>query len=183
VDTWLAGIRFSQHLASGGPLIFALVATRGMVSNFRALTRAAESGALTGAQRRQVQAAVNALPESGIDWGQALWYEADPLNVAVKEMAEASDPAAYYQGVTGHPAPEHLTVPNPAEVAVFHTLMAKAEEALRLPPDAAVQTLQGLQQSTQSLHPFFRELMPSLTRLNDSRRGVRDARQGLLQHL
>jgi len=183
VDTWLAGIRFSQHLASGGSLIFALVATRGMTSNFHALTHAAEAGMLTGEERREIQAAVNALPETGVDWGQALWYEADPLNVAVKEMAEASDPAAYYQGIMGRPAPEHLTVPSTAEVAAYHNLMAKAEEALRLSPDAAAQPLQALQQSTQSLHPFFQELIPSLTRLNDSRRGVRDARQGLLQHL
>jgi hypothetical protein len=183
VDTWLAGIRFSQHLTNGGTLIFALVAKMGMVSNFHALMQAAQAGELTGEQRRQIEAAVRALPETGLDWGQALWYEADPLNIAVKEMAEASDPASYYQGLMGRSAPEHLTIPSNAEIAAYHSLMGRAAEALRLPPDAAAQPLQALQQSTQSLHPFFRDIIPSFSRVNDARRELQAARQKLLQSL
>src|SRR6266446_7100065 len=69
VETWLAGIRFSQHLTKGGSLIFSLVAKMGLISNFRALTQAAQSGALTDAQKKQIESVVRALPETGFDWG------------------------------------------------------------------------------------------------------------------
>jgi len=68
VETWLAGIRFSQHLTKGGSLIFSLVAKMGLTSNFRALTQAAQNGTLTDAQKKQIESVVRALPETGFDW-------------------------------------------------------------------------------------------------------------------
>lgn len=179
-ETWLAGIRFSQHLASGGSLIFSLVGKMGMISNFRALTQTVHGNALSGVQKKQVAAAVRALPETGFDWGQALWYEEDPLNVAVKQMAEAASPAAYYQEMMGRPAPENFVLPTPAEITSFHKLMASAEEALRLPPDVASERLKTIQESAKTLHSFFRDAMPSLTRINDARIETQSARQKLL---
>ena len=181
VDTWLAGIRFSQHLASGGSLIFTLVAKMGLVSNFHALTQAAQSGALSSAQKRQIEAATRALPDTGLDWGRALRYEEDPLNVGVKQMAEAASPAAYYQEMMGSPAPENFVLPTVAETTSFHKLVASAEDALRLPPDMASQRLKTIQESAKRLHPFFRDAMPSLTRINDARIETQAARQKLLQ--
>src|SRR5437879_10793500 len=87
VETWLAGIRFSQHLTKGGTLIFSLVAKMGLISNFHALTQAAQSGALSGGQKKQIEAGVRALPETGLDWGEALGYEEGRLNVGVREVA------------------------------------------------------------------------------------------------
>jgi len=181
VETWLAGIRFSQHLTKGGTLIFSLVAKMGLISNFHALTQAAQSGALSGEQKKQIEAAVRALPETGFDWGEALRYEEDPLNVAVKQMAESTSPAGYYQEMMGRPAPENFVLPTDAEITSFHKLMASAEEALRLPPDAASGRLKTIQESAKTLHPFFRDAMPSLTRINDARVEVQAARQKLLQ--
>jgi hypothetical protein len=181
VDTWLAGIRFSQHLASGGSLIFSLVAKMGLVSNFHALTQAAQSGALSSAQKRQIEAATRALPDTGLDWGRALWYEEDPLNVGVKQMAEAASPAAYYQEMMGSPAAKHFTLPTASDVAAFHKLMNLAEEALRLTPDAANERLRTLQDSVKTLHPFFQEVTPSFTHINDARIETQAARQKLLQ--
>jgi hypothetical protein len=183
MESWLAGIRFSQHLASGGSLIFALIGKMGMMSNFRALTQAALSGALSGEQKKQIEAAVRALPETGFDWGQAFWYEQDPLNVAVKQVAEATNPSAYYQELTGKPAPENFTVPNASEIAAFHRLMASVEEALRLPPDAASPRLKTLQDSVKTLHPFYQELIPSFKRVNDSRVELQTAKAELLKAL
>ncbi len=155
VETWLAGIRFSQHLARGGSLILSLVAKMGLVSNFHALTQAAQSGR----------------------------YEEDPLNVAVRQMAEATSPAAYYQEMMGGPAPENFVLPTGPEITAFHNLMASAEEALRLRPNAASERLKTIQESARALHPFFRDAMPSLTRVNDARLEVQAARQKLLQVL
>ena len=181
VETWLAGIRFSQHLTRGGSLIFSLVAKMGLISNFHALTHAAQSGALSVEQKKQVEAAVRELPETGFDWGEALRYEEDPLNVAVKQMAEATNPAAYYQEIMDKPAPKDFNLPNSSEIAAFHRLMNSAEEALRLPPDKASERLKTLQDSVQTLHPFFRQITPSFTRVNDSRAEVQAARAQLLR--
>ena len=181
VDTWLAGIRFSRHLANGGSLIFALIAKMGLVSNFHALTHEAESGSLSAAQKKQIEAATRAVPDTGLDWGQALRYEEDPLNVAVKQMAETASPAAYFQEMMGKPAPDNFALPTAAEIAAFHRLMASAEAALRLPPDAASERLKTVQESAKALHPFFRDAMPSLTRVNDARTEVQVARALLLK--
>ncbi len=183
VETWLAGIRFSQHLARGGSLILSLVAKMGLVSNFHALTQAAQSGMLSAEQKKQIETTIRALSETGFDWGEALRYEEDPLNVAVRQMAEATSPAAYYQEMMGGPAPENFVLPTGPEITAFHNLMASAEEALRLRPNAASERLKTIQESARALHPFFRDAMPSLTRVNDARLEVQAARQKLLQVL
>jgi hypothetical protein len=181
VDTWLAGIRFSQHLANGGSLIFSLVAKMGLISNFHALTQEADSGALSAEQKSQIEAAVRALPDTGLDWGQALRYEEDPKNVAIKQMAEAASPAAYYQEMIGKPAPVNFVLPTTDEITAYHKLMASAVEALRLRPDVASERLKTIQESAKELHPFFRDTMPSLTRVNAARIEVQAARAQLLK--
>jgi hypothetical protein len=183
VDTWLAGIRFSQHLAQGGSLIFSLVAKTALLSSFHALTQASQSGSLTEAQRKEIVAAVRALPGSGFDWAQALWYEQDALDLAVKRVAEAADPSAYYQELTGERAPENFTVPKTSEVAAFHKTIGAAEAELRAPPAQAQDKLSALQESVKSLHPLYQALTPSFTRVNDSRIQIQDTRDKLLQAL
>jgi hypothetical protein len=183
VETWLAGIRFSQHLASGGSLIFALVGKMGLMSNFRALTQAAQSGALSGAQKKQIEASVRALPETGLDWSQALRYEASSVDVALRQTTKAKNPAAYFQEMTGKPAADSFTLPSAAEIAAYHKLMVAAEELLRLPPDTAATRLLTLQDSVKTLHPFYQDLVPSFNRLNDSRVELQTAKAQLLRAL
>jgi hypothetical protein len=181
VETWLAGIRFSRHLTRGGSLIFSLIAKMGLISNFHALTQEAQSGTLSGEQKKQIEATVRALPETGFDWGEALRYEEDTLNLAVKQMAEASSPSAYFQEMMRKPAPGDFTAPKAAEIAAFHRLMNSAEEALRLPPDTASERLKTLQASVKTLHPFFQETTPALTKINGARIEVQAAREQLLR--
>jgi hypothetical protein len=183
VETWLAGIRFSEHLARGGSLLATLVANAVLSGNLRALSKAAESGSLDTMERSEVAAAIHRLPETGFDWGQAMWYEEIGGEVAMREMGKAASPAAYYKELTGTPAPENFTMPGDAEMAAFRKLMISTEEALRLPPDAASGRLKALQESAKTLHPFFRDLMPSLTRINDTRMQTHAARMQLLKAL
>jgi hypothetical protein len=96
-------------------------------------------------------------------------------------MAEAVSPAAYYQEMMGRPAPENFVLPTVAEITSFHELMASAEGALRLPPDTASERLKTIQELAKMLHPFFRDAMPSLTRINAARIETQAARQKLLQ--
>lgn len=183
VDTWLAGIRFSQHLGKGGSLIFALIGKMAMISNFHALSQAAERGVLNDAQKKQIESVVRALPETGFDWGQAFWYEQDPLDIATKQLAEAKNPAESYAEIAGEPAPANFSVPKPAEVAAFHKLTASVETTLRLSPSEAQSKLEGLQESVKSLHPFYQHLIPSFKHINDARLELQISRAQVLKAL
>ena len=183
VDTWLAGIRFSQHLAQGGTLIFSLIAKMGLLSNFQALGRTLQSGSLTASETHEIETAVRTLPEAGFDWGAALEYEENALDTAVKEMKQASNPAEYYQQITSQPPHENFSVPTPSDLAAFHKLIDAAENALRLPPDQVRERLKSLQDSIKTLHPFHQATTPSFVRINESRVQIAAARRDLLKAL
>ena len=83
VHTWLAGIRFSEHLADGGSLIFALIAKSALLPDLRALTTEAKRGRLSDSQKRQISVPLNAMREDGFNWGAAWdwknWEESNSL--------------------------------------------------------------------------------------------------------
>jgi len=182
-DAWLAGIRFSQHLAKGGSLIFSLVAKTALLSNVHALMQAARSGVLHEAQRAQIRSIARALPEAGFDWSEALHFEETPLEIGVQQLAAASSPAEYYRELMGSPAPANFAAPDSKDVAAFRKLMGSAEEILRLPPQKAEDKLKLLQESVKSLHPYFQETTPSFLKINDARMEILRAREELLQAL
>jgi hypothetical protein len=185
VDAWLDGIRFSQHVAEGGSLIFALIAQSGLLSNVTALTRATQSGSLTSADRQRVGAAVRALPESGFDWSAAMQIEEAILYKEVDEMAQSANPAESYRAAMGEAAPQNFSVPSAGERAAYHRLMTDVEETLRLPPDAARTHLGALSRelSDGQVNGFFRRTTPSFVRVNEARAVIAGARDRLLQAL
>jgi hypothetical protein len=180
MDAWLAGIRFSQHLARGGSLLSTLVANAVLSSNLRALTKAAQDGMLNASQCRQLAVAIGALSETGFDWGQTMWYEELAGEVAVRDLEKAASPSAYYKELFGTPAPENFTVPSAVDMADFRRLMNLTEAALRLPPAQASARLKDLQEAAKTLHPFLRDSIPSLTRINETRTETQEDRQKLL---
>jgi len=180
VETWLDGMRFSQHLSQGGSLIFLLVAKSALLSNFQAIMQAIQNGQLDSAQRNQISVAVRALPESAFDWSQALALEQESLDIAAKHLPDAPNPRAYFEELTGNAAPQNFAAPNASDAAAFHKLMNSAEAALRLSPHQAAEKLKSIQEVVQSLHPFYKSLTPSLTRINDSRLEIATAREKLL---
>jgi hypothetical protein len=92
VNTWLAGIHFSQDLARGGGLIFALMAKAALSPNLRVLALAARNGKLSETQKGQVSAAVRALPEDGLDWGSAWGIESATVEQFLHELQTAANP-------------------------------------------------------------------------------------------
>ena len=96
-DSWLAGVRFSQDLARGGSLIFALMAKNALLANLRPLTLAASNGQLTVAERQQVSATIRALPEDAFDWSASWGNESATLDHFLHELQSASDPRGLYQ--------------------------------------------------------------------------------------
>jgi hypothetical protein len=183
VDTWIAGVRFSQHLARGGTLIFSISASHALIADLRALAWAAQKGSLNQEQRNRGEACLKALPDTGFDWGEAMWHEASTVQVIIQDFKNASSGAAYYQELLSSPAPANFTIPNDAEVAAFYKFMASVEAALRLAPPQAQDKLKTLQESVRTLHPLFQALMPNLLRINSVRTQVQSSRQTLLQAL
>src|SRR6266850_4014668 len=90
VNTWLAGIHFSQDVARGGPLIFTLVAMRMMLPNLRALNESTSKGQLSEAEKKEVYAAVSAQPEDGLDWrGSNMQRESSLLKNCTPQQSRA----------------------------------------------------------------------------------------------
>ncbi len=81
-DVWLAGVRFSQHVARDGTLISLLSARLSLSPALKSLARAASQPSLDAAHRQQIAAAVRAIPEAGFDWAGAMKREADVLVIA-----------------------------------------------------------------------------------------------------
>ena len=82
VDRWLAGVRFSQHLAQGGTLISLFSAQSILLPTLQAL--AGEMSRLNPESRAKVDAAVRTLPETAFDWPDAMRREENVLATGVR---------------------------------------------------------------------------------------------------
>ena len=80
VDVWLAGVRFSQHVAHGGTLLSQLSARLSLSPSLKSLARVAPQ--LDAARRKEIAAVVSAIPEAGLDWVDAMRREAEVLALA-----------------------------------------------------------------------------------------------------
>ncbi len=185
VNAWLDGIRFSQHVAQGGSLIFLLMAQSALLPNLRALSGAVEAGWPSDMDRRRIEAVVRALPETGFDWGGAMRIEEALLYGGLDEMGQSPNPREFYAVMMGVPAPQDFSVPSAVDRAANRRLMASVEEALRQPPAAAQARLGELSRrmSSGEVHWYFQKTMPSPTRINERRAEVASARERLLQTL
>jgi len=183
VDAWLDGVRFSQDLAKGGPLIFKLVARAALLSDFQSLTNAAQTGRLAAAQKAEVASAVRALPADVFDWSEALGLEEASLELVIEELRQSKNPAAVYQELYGQPEPANFAVPSESEVIAFRTLISQAQEALHLPPAQAAPKLQHLQQRIGESRAELQIGVPSIMKINDARAEVEASRAQLLKAL
>jgi hypothetical protein len=181
LDTWLAGVRFSQDVAQRGSLISLLTARAMLNSNLHALNQALMNASLDAGERARIDRLLRALPDTAFDWSQALRREEASVEVAVQQLSQASDPKAYYRAMMGQPAPENFSLPTPSDVVAFRRLMTRAAEMLRLPPARVAQQLKDMEASENTLHPFFQRTIPSLSRINDVRAELLADRQTLLR--
>lgn len=182
-DTWLAGIRFSQHLSQGGPLIFLLIARAGLLSDLNAMTIAVRNASFPMAEKLRIETALRNLSESAYDWGEALRLEEVSCEMFADELACSSEPAKLYAAALGDEAARTFSVPTAKDRANFHQLMLGAESALRQPPDAARERLKRLEEEVSGLSPFFQQCTPSFTKQNEARAEIAAARARLLQAL
>jgi hypothetical protein len=182
-DSWLAGVRFSQDLARGGSLIFALMAKNALLANLRTLTLTAANGKFTVAERQQVAAAIRAMPEDAFDWSAAWGIESATLNHFLRELQSAPDPRTLYQQTIGSAAPEKGLPPSPQDILNFETYMRAVQFALRESPDNTKVSLERLDSKRLALTEIEQQMIPNPQKSNQSRIDIAKARTELLQAL
>ncbi len=183
VDSWLAGIRFSDHLSKGGSLILAWIAKSALLPNLRELTTDAKQGRLNSMQKKPLYAAVHALPEDEFDWGRAWETEEAAGETLFEELQRSQNPAALYESLMGATLPKDCVPPSTQQVQAYSNYMSDVAAALRLPPPAAKQRLAELDGAAKVLCEAIRQVIPAPQRVNDARIEVTVAREALLQAL
>jgi hypothetical protein len=153
IDRWLAGVRFSQHLAQGGTLISLFSAQSILLPTLQAL--AGDMTRLNPESRAKVDAAVRTLPDTAFDWPDAMRREESVLAVGVRMKM----------------------VPNVTaqDLVTLRTAVSQIADALRLPPDRARTALTKVKLGSL---PF-----PSPVKVNEQREVIRAARQKVLDAL
>jgi hypothetical protein len=182
-DTWLAGVRFSQDLARGGSLIFALMAKNALLANLRALNLAAANGQLTVAERQQVTSAVRALPADAFDWSAAWGLESVTLDHFLHELQSASDPRGVYQQAMGSTAPERGLPPSTQDIRDFEAYMRAVQIAFKESPEKSKASLERLEAKRTALSEGEQKMIPNPQKSNQARIDVAQARADLLQAL
>jgi hypothetical protein len=183
LDSWIAGIRFSEHLAKGGTLIFALIAKSALLPNLRTLTSETKQGHLTEIQKNKVLVAVKELREDGFDWSAAWGVEGNVGIAIFAEVGTAANPKAEYEKLIGKGMPDGATVPSPEDAAKYREYMTAVQSALKLPPQQTKVRLTALESQRNSLPEVVNRIIPSTQKTNDARIEVFAAREELLQAL
>jgi hypothetical protein len=183
IPIWIAGIRFAQHVVRGGSLLATLSGRAMLGSTMGALTRAVEEGRVDLAQRQQLGRVLATIPETGFDWGDALEMERLGIEVWLVQLVKDPTPARSYQRAVGASLPAGVSLPASADASAFAAFMSRTAAVLRLPPAVAVKELKSQQAAVQTLHPFYRPLIPSLARINDARTQIKAERDRLVATL
>ena len=115
VDVWLAGVRFSQHVAHDGTLIALLSARLSLSPSLKSLARAASQPSVDATLRRRIAEAVRAIPEAGFDWADAMHRESDLVTARLKTAAEAASRRAPDQAAVKAAMPSELKMNSVAD--------------------------------------------------------------------
>jgi hypothetical protein len=183
VDAWLAGIRFSQDLARGGPLIFSLMAKNTLVPNLHLLTAAAKSGKISETEKTKVISVLKTMPEDGFDWSGAWSLEAATGEQLLEELRSASDPNGEYQAIMGKAAPKLAFPPSAPEIQQYRQYMAHVQNALHQNPTNSRVAIESLDSLRHKLGEVEFALVPNPQRTNASRLEIMNARAELLATL
>jgi hypothetical protein len=183
VNTWLAGIHFSQDVTRGEPVINVLVAKQMLLPNLRVLAEESRKGQLNEDQKKQVYAAVKALPEDGLDWSGSWEAEYARGEQFLQKLRTAANPRATYKALVGTPAPKHGVPPTMLEFQAFREYVLAVQAALRESPAEAKPLLDGLESKRRALGKLERYLFPDPQNLNAARTELVTARAELMQAL
>ena len=181
VNTWLSGIRFSQDVGRGGPVILALVAGAMLTDTFQAITAQAKQGKLQPAQKKALYEAIKQLPDDGFDWGISWGVEYAIANQFLEGLRKSTDPQAVYRQMKV-PVPKGVP-PTEQDIDRYGEFMVAVQNALRERQDNATPQLNDLESGEHKLTEVARMLVPNPSMCNRARIKARSDRDELLQAL
>jgi hypothetical protein len=181
VDMWLAGVRFSRHMAEGGSLISALSGERVMELSLRAIHRGGVITALDASTKKQLEQFLRSLPEDGLDWSAAMRRDADSFEVTLQQLLKSPDPKAALARFGGAPVPADFKVPNASEVAAYHAYTDRVVAALALPLNQRRSKLKEIEAGRPALHVLFRNYTPVTMPMDGRWIEIAGRRQSLLE--
>jgi hypothetical protein len=171
VSTWLAGLRFAQHVSKDMSLIAVLSAKPALLANLHLLAKAAESGRLSAESLQRVKSQIALLPKDGLDWSSAVKFEAWADGQALKYLGEGNFQEKYKTFFSEAPPPASAA-PTESDIAAYRALMNNIIAAFQLPYEQTKARLQQVEMTKESLHPAIVAITPSYSRLNESRHQV-----------
>jgi hypothetical protein len=180
-EAWLAGLRFSEHLAQDAPLFGTLTAKSALVSVLRAIGSSLHSGELDSTSASKQRDAVKSLPEYGFDWSRALSVDTVATEMGLRQFLDSPNPGELYRTAFGKPMPASYASPTEADFFDYQAAMKMAAFLLQLPYASAKQALPALQAKLTKLNPIIQQSIPSLARINDAREEIAVERAKVLK--
>lgn len=183
VATWLAGLRFAQHVGIGIGLIGNLSAKPAFEANLHLLTRAVQSGTLNAELQDKVRKQIGQLPADGLNWIDSIKAEDWAGEEGLRYLAKARDFQGTYKEFFNRVAPQSAHPPTAAEIAEYRNLMNEVIATFQLPPAQTRERLNTVMAKFKDLNPAVSAILPNYQRLNDSREKLIDEKETLLKAL
>ncbi len=172
VITWLAGLRFAQHISKDMSLIAVLSAKPALLANLHLLTKAAGSGLLSVESVQKIKAQIALLPKDGLDWPSAVKFEVWADAQALEYLGEGNNFQEKYKRFFSSEPPAASSAPTKADVAAYRALMRDVIAALQMPYEQAKARMQQIETATKSMHPAVQAITPNYSRVNENRHQV-----------
>jgi hypothetical protein len=172
VNSWLAGLRFAQHISKDMSLIAVLSAKPALLANLHLLTKAAASGRLSAESVQKIKSQIALLPKDGLDWTSAFKFEAWADGQALKYLGEGNNFQEKYKTFFSHEPPPAAAAPAESDIAAYRNMMKDFIAAFQLPYEQAKARLQQIETAEKSLHPAIQAITPNYSRLNENRHQV-----------
>ncbi|HZD96357.1 MAG TPA: hypothetical protein VE133_18990 [Candidatus Sulfotelmatobacter sp.] len=183
VATWLAGLRFAQHVGKDIGLIGTLSAKPAFLANLHLLTAAVQSGAMNSQQQGMIRAALTQLPPDGVLWVESIRSEAWADEQGLQYMAKAQSFSEVYKRFIGSEPPAGAKPPSQADMNAFRGLMNEVIAAFQLPQAQTQERLPAIIAKLKEMNPTIQAIVPNYERLSTNRKSVTSDMEALLKSL
>lgn len=183
IVTWLAGLRFAQHVGKDIGLIGTFSARPAFMANLHLLTAAAQSGAVSAQVQGKIRLQLRQLPTDGLDWLDSIKAEAWADEETLKYLAKAPNFQEAYKNFFSAAPPQSAKPPTQSDINAFRALMNEVVAAFQLPSPQTRERLAAITSSLKDLNPAVQSVLPNYQKLNDSREQVATEKQSLMKTL
>ena len=183
VTTWLAGLRFAQHVGNGISLIGTLSAKPAFVANLHLLTAAVRSGAVNTELQNKIRIALRQLPQDGVPWLDSIKAEVWADEEGLQYLARAANFAATYKEFFDKEPSADAKPPSSSDIKAFHALMSEIVAAFQLPSAQTQEKLQAINAKLKEMNPAVQAVVPNYQRVNENRQTVANEIEALQKAL